>query len=114
MIAKRNDEFRKNMGATQAVKGMVVMTDSVSTCGYDTEVYRAIRDFDSFTEDNDPYKEHDFGSVTVHGNKFFFKIDYYADNKCEYGYDWVEKNKTDPLGADKAFRVLTVMFAEEY
>ena len=33
--------------------------------------------YDEFTEDNDPYKEHEFGKCTVEGTDIFWKIDYY-------------------------------------
>jgi hypothetical protein len=65
---------------------------------------RAVESFSSFSEDNDPYGEHDFGSLKFEGQKIFWKIDYY-DQELKY---WC-----DPL--DKACRrVLTVMLAEEY
>ena len=41
-------------------------------------LFRLVRVFDEFTEDNDPWKEHDFGSVKFKGGKYFWKIDYYA------------------------------------
>ena len=65
---------------------------------------QAVREFDSFTEDNDPYDEHDFGSLEWHDEKVFWKIDYY-DQALEYG--------EDPLSS-KCRRVLTVMLASEY
>jgi len=33
--------------------------------------------FDSFTPDNDPYGEHDFGTIDWQEEKIFWKIDYY-------------------------------------
>ena len=38
---------------------------------------RAVQVFDTFTPDNDPYGEHDFGSINWHQEKTFWKIDYY-------------------------------------
>jgi hypothetical protein len=32
---------------------------------------------DSFTPDNDPYEEHDFGKIEVSEHVIFWKIDYY-------------------------------------
>lgn len=66
----------------------------------------AIRNYDDFTKDNDPYGEHDFGAVTVQGNKCFWKIDYY-DLDCRYGSE-------NPADRNQTCRVLTVMLAEEY
>jgi hypothetical protein len=60
--------------------------------------------YGDFTEDNDPYGEHDFGSFTVSGVKIFWKIDY---------YDEALKGWCDPLSPD-CHRVLTIMRADEY
>jgi hypothetical protein len=38
---------------------------------------RAVRMFDMFTPDNDPFGEHDFGSINWYDNKTYWKIDYY-------------------------------------
>lgn len=62
--------------------------------------------FDSFTGDNDPYDEHDFGSVTVNGHKVFWKIDYY-DASMEFG-------SPDPADPKVTTRVLTIFLASEY
>jgi hypothetical protein len=59
-----------------------------------------------FTDDNDPYGEHDFGSFGLCNRKFFWKIDYY-DPQLEYGSE-------DPTDPQKTTRVLTLMLAEEY
>jgi hypothetical protein len=64
----------------------------------------AVQNYDSFTEDNDPYGEHDFGSLEWDGKKVFWKIDYY-DQELKYGLD-----PLDP----KCNRVLTVLLSEEY
>lgn len=97
-IAKLNDRFR----------GMcldVFYADGVRDGIMDLiGLSRAVEGFNSFNEDNDPYGEHDFGSLRFEGQKVFWKIDYY-DQELKY---WC-----DPL--DKACRrVLTVMLAEEY
>jgi Protein of unknown function (DUF3768) len=65
-----------------------------------------------FEPENDPYGEHDFGAVLVpstanmEGFKIFWKIDYYSDAEMEYGAE-------DPA-SESTYRVLTVMFAEDY
>ena len=38
---------------------------------------RAVASFAAFTEDNDPYGEHDFGAFHLSGDKLFWKIDTY-------------------------------------
>ena len=57
-----------------------------------------------FVESNDPYGEHDFGSLNWEGHKIFWKIDY---------YDPAFKGWCSPLQPE-CERVLTVMLAEEY
>ncbi len=64
----------------------------------------AIENYSKFTDDNDPYGEHDFGSLIYEGKKIFWKIDYY-DKELKF---WC-----DPL-SQKCRRVLTIMLAEEY
>jgi hypothetical protein len=36
----------------------------------------AVASFDGFTEDNDPYRERDFGAIELEGERYFWKIDY--------------------------------------
>ena len=84
------------------------MTDCVSQLDERTtdQIFAAVRDFDTFTEDNDPHGEHDFGTVVVARRKIFWKIDYY-DNRMEF-------SSPDPADPDVTERVLTIMLAEEY
>ena len=70
------------------------------------DILDQVRAFNKFTKDNDPYHEHDFGSFTAHGEKVFFKLDYY-DAACEFG----SPNPADPTVTT---RVLTIMLASEY
>ena len=65
---------------------------------------QAVEDFNSFTEDNDPYGEHDFGSLVFESQKEFWKIDY---------YDQDLRGWCDPLSAN-CRRILTVMLPSEY
>ena len=41
------------------------------------EVCQAVAAFDDFTPENDPYGQHDFGALTVSGERLFWKIDPY-------------------------------------
>ncbi|HNX02172.1 MAG TPA: DUF3768 domain-containing protein [Candidatus Cloacimonas sp.] len=71
-----------------------------------------IANFNTFTEENDPYGEHDFGSINfgedksrnIKGTKVFWKIDYYAPDLI---------GGIDPLDP-ACVRIITIMLAEEY
>ena len=65
-----------------------------------------VRYFEDFNNDNDPYWEHDFGSIEFDKIKTFFKIDYYDKDK-KYG-------SQDPSNPSVTSRVMTIMLAEEY
>ena len=98
-----NDAFRQSF-----VGGRVMVTSGTGTLS-DADMlalFAAVKSFDDFTPDNDPYGEHDFGSVEIAGSKFYWKLDYY-DLRC-LGHS--------PDAADPAVttRVLTIMRAEEY
>ena len=97
MISMLNDKFRQSGLGVTLTSGMQSVADL-------NGLMKAIREYDDFTEDNDPYEEHDFGSLVWHGDKVFWKIDYYDESLS---------NWEDPLTA-KCRRVLTVMLAEEY
>lgn len=71
-----------------------------------SEVFSAVQTYSDFSEDNDPYGEHDFGAFTVNGKKVFWKIDYY-DHTMTFGSE-------DPADPYKTMRVLTIMFPEDY
>jgi len=102
-IAELNDNFRKNWsdGKVLMTRGVVYIKDKIRI-----ELVKQVVHFDNFTEDNDPYGEHDFGAITIEGKKFFWKIDYY-DNSMKSGSE-------DPSNPDITKRVLTMMLAEEY
>ena len=65
-----------------------------------------VASFDDFSEDNDPYGEHDFGTFRLCGRRFFWKNDYY-DRAMKYGSE-------DPADPDQTTRVLTIMLVSEY
>ncbi|HKU18099.1 MAG TPA: DUF3768 domain-containing protein [Candidatus Saccharimonadales bacterium] len=96
-IARLNDKFRRSEFEYMLTPGVKEIDDL-------SDLIKAIRLFDVFTEDNDPHHEHDFGSIEWHGEKVFWKIDYCDINS---GY-W-----RDPLDK-KCFRLITVMLASEY
>ena len=98
-----NDNFR-----TTFVGGQVVMTAGVADLPMDVKAHVLIQvqHFADFNAGNDPHGEHDFGSIEVAGEKFFWKIDYY-DRDMMSGSE-------DPADPEKTTRVLTIMFPEEY
>lgn len=71
-----------------------------------TPLLAAIRSFDKFDVDDDPYGEHDFGSVELVGQKYFWKIDYY-----DLSLSAASPDEADPTVTT---RVLTIMLAEDY
>ncbi len=102
-IRELNDRFRATMTG-----GRVMLTAGVGGLPSDVKamVIRRVATFSDFNADNDPHGEHDFGSFTLAGRKFFFKLDYY-DSAMEFGSE-------DPADPSKTTRVLTIMLAEEY
>lgn len=102
-IRDLNDTFRSS-----GQGGRILMTSGVQALSTidQSEVFQKIRLFDDFKEANDPYGEHDFGSIEHKGEKIFFKIDYYDRDLKNHS-----ENPADPL---KTARVMTVMLACEY
>jgi hypothetical protein len=70
------------------------------------DLIKLVKEFDDFTEDNDPHHEHDMGKIEFNGESYFFKIDYY-DNQLEYGSEFPEDESITR-------RVITVMETDEY
>ena len=97
MISMLNDKFRKSGFGVTLTCGLQSVEDLPG-------LLQAIKDFDNFTDHNDPYGEHDFGKLDWHRDKIFWKIDYY--NKALDGWE-------DPF-SKACNRVLTVMLANEY
>ncbi len=102
-IRALNDAFRKNHRGGRLLLSSDIMEH---TGGAFSALVFAIADFDNFTDNNDPYGEHDFGSLTYMGQPVFWKIDYY-DLDLQHG-------SPDPTDPDVTIRVLTLMMAWEY
>ena len=66
----------------------------------------AIATFSNWSEDNDPYGEHDFGAFDLFDQRLFFKIDYHHPDH--------DTLAPVPSSIELCRRVLTVMLAEEY
>ncbi len=111
-IARQNDEFRRSLGQSLRAPGRIVMTPGIAA--FDALVMMKIQSaiilFNDFTEDNDPYGEHDFGafSVDVNGEdtKIWFKIDLY-DPSYNAGSE-------KPDDTTQTRRVMTIMLPSEY
>lgn len=103
-ITVLNDAFRRSGG----YGGRFMVTAGVQALGpiRIAALLRQVMTFNAFSEDNDPYGEHDFGSFKEDGQTFFWKIDAY-DKNLEYG-------SPDPTDPAVTTRVLTLMLAEEY
>ncbi len=101
-IRNLNDRLR-----VHGAGGLIVMTDGVAALELETvnRIFIAAALFDAFTDDNDPYGEHDCASFEVDGLRLIWKIDYY-DRQREAG-------SPDPADPKVTTRVLT-MLAEEY
>ena len=65
------------------------------------EVISRMQEYDNFSQDNDVYKEHDFGSIDNNGQRYFWKIDYYDQRLLMHS--------PDPADPDVTCRVLTVI-----
>ena len=102
-IRDLNDQFRRTFTG-----GTLMLTAGVVALGAEAQarIITAVQAFDAFTPDNDPYGEHDFGSVEVDGERVFFKFDYYDLNRAMHSEDPADPSKTE--------RVLTIMLSSEY
>lgn len=94
-IATKNDNFRKTF-----LGGKVFLTPGVIESKSKEKVINAVKEFEDFNEDNDPYGERDCAIFKVGGEDFMFKIDYYDSN-----YECFQEDGN---------RVLTIMRADEY
>ena len=103
MTRQLNDAFRTTFDG-----GKVILSAGVSALSEQAqlEVVWAVRLFWQFTPENDPHEEHDFGAVTCHGVRYFWKID-------PYDLD-LRFRSPDPSDAAFTIRVLTIMKADEY
>lgn len=102
-IREFNDVFRQTF-----LGGRVMLTAGVNALPPETKasVIVKVQNFATFTADNDPHGQHDFGSFDHDGNKFFWKIDCYNKSMDGGSEDFADPTKTT--------RVLTIMLAEEY
>ena len=82
------------------------MTAEVSELPNVTKLLEEVRQYTAFTDDNDPYGEHDFGSVLFEGQTVFWKLDYYSKD--------MQSGSSDPADPAQTSRVITLMLASQY
>ena len=97
-IARLNDDFRRTTMRD------IFITPGVQAFPDVFELVEAVREFNTFTPDNDPNGWHDFGIIPWHNESTYWKIDPY-DQNLQY---WC-----DPLSPE-CRRILTILLAEEY
>lgn len=102
-IRELNDKLR-----CKGIGGRVLITSGIEALGMHgiRHVLAEVARFNNFTEDNDPWGEHDCATLTVDGRRVIFKIDYYDRDLVYQSVD-----ASDPAVTK---RVMTVMLAEEY
>ena len=102
-IRELNDAFRQTFKG-----GRVLVTQGVEALGGEVKakVIAEVQSFAKFHKGNDPHHEHDFGSFTIDGQRYCWKIDYYDHAMSEHS--------VDPTKAEATIRVLTIMRADEY
>ena len=101
-IASLNDAFRASF-----IGGGVFLTKGVAALDLANQarLMTAVKTAQPEVE-NDPWGERNFGALDHQGDRYFWKIDYYAlDN---------ETLSPDPADPSVTRRVLTVMRADEY
>jgi len=97
-VAEKNNIARKAMG----VACMLIQTQGVNMLSPEDQsrLREAVENFNDFTEDNDPYQNHDFGKIVQDEVDYFWKID-------DYGPDYARHGATHRL-------ILTILRADEY
>ena len=102
-IRTLNDRARQSFTGCR-----VAITAGIAALGHDAvyAIFDLIKAYDDFTPANDPYSEHDFGSLHWGEHQVFWKFDY-------YDMDYT-MHSPDPGDETVTARVLTVMLAEEY
>src|SRR5271165_5721648 len=80
-IRELNDAFRSTFagGKVTMTAGVYALPDMVKAAAL-----QKAAQFDDFSEENDPYGEHDFGSFEYAGKTIFWKVNCY-DRDLNYG-----------------------------
>lgn len=102
-IRELNDRLRQT-----GLGGQMLMTQGVAALSFDVQarVFAAVRNYDDFTPENDPWGTHEKGFFEIDGERMMFAIDAY-DRNLEYG-------SPDPTDPAVTTRVMTVLLMSEY
>ncbi len=100
-IAQLNDAAR-----TTFIGCRVVITKGIAAMDDLDGLYAKVQSFYEFTERNDPYGEHDFGSFEHEGQTVFWKFDYFDPDMLMHS--------PDPSDPAVTARLLTIMLGDEY
>lgn len=102
-IRQLNDQLR-----TTGRGGTVLVTAGVAALSphEHAAVVSAVAAFSDFGAHNDPYGEHDCGSLQAGSNRVIWKIDYYDQSLLALS--------PDPADPEATKRVMTIMLAGEY
>lgn len=92
----------------QGIGGQVMITAGLDALGHEVvvRVLKEVAAFTAFTEENDPYGEHDCAKLDVGDLSILWKIDYY-DHSLSF-------QSPDPADPAVTIRVMTIMLASEY
>jgi hypothetical protein len=100
-IRELNDQARQSFSDCR-----VLVTPGVLALDATDAILQLVRQYSTFTPDNDPYAEHDFGSFRYGGETIFWKFDYYDLDLTMHSLDAADPAVTA--------RVLTVLLGSEY
>ncbi len=108
IIRDLNDQLRNSLATGKIAGGKIMVTPGINAMPLERQarVFAAVQAFNDFTDENDPWKEHDLGVVVIDGERIFFKFDY-MDPTMSYASD-------DPSDTTITVCVLTIMLADEY
>lgn len=104
-IRRINDALRIRGGTRFGVTHLSAGIAAVGPA-FATRALAAVRRFDAFAPDDDPFGEHEFGTLVVDSVPILFKIDYYDLD--------LHRHSRDNANPKVTRRVMTVMLAEEY
>ena len=96
---------RVRFGASEILVSLMLVYVADLVLDVRARLILAVKSFNDFTKENDPYGEHDFGEIVVDSETYFWKIDYYAPDL---------RGGAENAALPETARVLTIMRADEY